>query len=153
MRRALVALGIPPRSRAELAEFVEILDPEDEGRVEWEPFLAVAALRMHARDDDNDDDGGDERRREVDEAFALFLGAGGRQRPPTGAAGDSSSAAAGGLITLGHLKRIAALLKEEGVKEEVLKDMILEANGGAGVGRGVRRDQFEEVMVRAGVWR
>jgi hypothetical protein len=39
------------------------------------------------------------------------------------------------------------------VTEEVLRDMILEANGGAGVGRGVRKGEFDGVMRRAGVWR
>lgn len=44
--------------------------------------------------------------------------------------------------------------KGEGeVSEEVLRDMILEANGGAGVQRGVKREEFEGVMKRAGMWR
>ena len=37
----------------------------------------------------------------------------------------------------------------------MLKDMILEANGGIGkegINRGVRQDEFEEVMKRAGVF-
>jgi len=50
------------------------------------------------------------------------------------------------------LKRVAKLLKED-VSEEVLKDMILEANGGAGVGRGVGKEEFEGVLRRAGIWR
>jgi hypothetical protein len=50
------------------------------------------------------------------------------------------------------LKRVARALKED-VDEEVLRDMILEANGGAGVGRGVERNEFEAVLRRAGVWR
>lgn len=37
--------------------------------------------------------------------------------------------------------------------EEVLKDMILEANGGAGVARGVELAEFDGVMKNAGVWR
>jgi hydroxyacylglutathione hydrolase len=44
------------------------------------------------------------------------------------------------------------VLKEE-VDEDVLKDMILEANGGAGVARGVREEEFDGVMRSAGVWR
>lgn len=44
------------------------------------------------------------------------------------------------------------MLKED-VDEELLKDMILEANGGTGVARGVRVDEFDEVMRNAGVWR
>jgi len=31
--------------------------------------------------------------------------------------------------------------------------MILEANGGKGVGRGVEKGEFEGIMRRAGVWR
>lgn len=57
-----------------------------------------------------------------------------------------------GPITLAHLRRVAAVLKEE-VDEDVLKDMILEANGGAGVARGVREEEFDGVMRSAGVWR
>lgn len=44
------------------------------------------------------------------------------------------------------------MLKED-VDEQLLKDMILEANGGAGVARGVGVDEFDGVMRRAGVWR
>jgi hypothetical protein len=43
-------------------------------------------------------------------------------------------------------------LKED-VDEELLRDMILEANGGAGVGRGVEKDEFESVLRRAGIWK
>jgi hypothetical protein len=57
-----------------------------------------------------------------------------------------------GPITMGMLKRVAASLKED-VSDDLLRDMILEANGGAGIGHGVGRDDFEEVMRRAGVWR
>lgn len=57
-----------------------------------------------------------------------------------------------GPITMGMLKRVAAALKED-VSDDLLRDMILEANGGAGVGQGVGRDEFANVMRRAGVWR
>lgn len=50
------------------------------------------------------------------------------------------------------LKRVAAVLKED-VDEKVLRDMILEANGGKGVRVGVGRAEFGEVMRRAGVLR
>lgn len=53
---------------------------------------------------------------------------------------------------MGHLRRVAAVLKED-VDEEVLRDMILEANGGAGVARGVEVNEFDGVMKSAGVWR
>lgn len=52
---------------------------------------------------------------------------------------------------MNHLKRIARELKEDSVGEELLRDMILEANGG-GVGEGVTREQFRDVMDRAGVF-
>lgn len=57
-----------------------------------------------------------------------------------------------GPITLAHLRRVAAVLKED-VDEELLKDMILEANGGVGVARGVGVNEFDGVMKGAGVWR
>lgn len=63
----------------------------------------------------------------------------------TGGGGDNK-------ITLATLKRVARSLKED-VDEELLRDMILEANGGAGVGRGVEKDEFENVLRRAGVWK
>lgn len=55
---------------------------------------------------------------------------------------------------MGHLKRVARELREE-VPEQVLRDMILEANGGGGnseVQRGVDVKEFEGVMRRAGVF-
>ncbi|KAK2028542.1 calmodulin [Colletotrichum zoysiae] len=143
VRSCLVALGIPPATRQEQAEFVEILDPDGEGFVAFEPFFAVCALKYHQRGQQG---GADERRREADEAFSLFTGAG---------AGGAAAAAAAGprdVITIADLKRVAGVLRED-VKDEVLRDMILEANGGAGVGAGVKREEFEEVMRRAGVWR
>ncbi|KAL0944041.1 calmodulin [Colletotrichum truncatum] len=132
VRSALIALGIPPSSRKEQAEFVEILDPDGEGFVAYEPFFAICALKYHQRES-----GGEGRRKEVDDAFRLFTSGGGSSRD---------------VITLADLKRVAGVLRED-VKDEVLRDMILEANGGAGVGKGVKREEFEEVMRRAGVWR
>lgn len=73
--------------------------------------------------------------KELDEAFTLFTSGGGEEK-----------------ITLATLKRVAKALKED-VEEDLLRDMILEANGGAGVGKGVEKDEFDEVMRRAGVWR
>lgn len=59
-----------------------------------------------------------------------------------------------GPITLGHLRRIAKELRED-VPDEVLRDMILEANGGVrGQGKeigGVTLEEFESVMKRAGL--
>lgn len=135
MRRALIALGIPPSSPAELSEFTSILDPDGSGFCELEPFLAICAIKFRT--------GGAGRgnhERELDEAYALFTG-----RP------DADAEA----ITLGDLRRVARLLRqdEDEVTDEMLRDMILEANGGAGVSRGVRKDEFDGVMRRAGVWR
>ncbi|KAK7910795.1 hypothetical protein PG985_013276 [Apiospora marii] len=139
VRRAMVALNLTP-TKPELREFLSILDPDDEGFASYEPFVAICALKLHARDDDTDET----HAAEVDEAFRLFVG----NNPSTenNADGDAPT------LTLGHLKRVAMTLKQD-VDDQLLKDMILEANGGAGVGRGVGRAEFEEVMRRAGVWK
>lgn len=140
-----------------------------------EPFVAVCALKLHARERD-----GGAQRREVDEAFALFTtatlpGSGGADKGGKGKGKALDSLIAddddvqevqgpdqGAKITFAHLKRVAAILKLDDpaaadggitVTDDLLRDMILEANGGAGVSRGVSRDEFEEVMRRAGVWR
>ncbi|KAK4181446.1 hypothetical protein QBC36DRAFT_306236 [Triangularia setosa] len=132
VRRALIALGLPPSNPQELSDLLSVLDPDDEqGYATFPNFFAVCALKMHSKSHSSE-----EHIAEVDEAFGLFTNKG-------------SNA-----ITLANLKRVARLLKmEEEVSEEVLKDMILEANGGAGVGKGVRREEFEAVLRRAGVWR
>lgn len=58
-----------------------------------------------------------------------------------------------GPITLGHLRGIARELKEDAnVGEDLLRDMILEANGGAGVNAGVSKEEFWDVLKRAGVF-
>ncbi len=56
-----------------------------------------------------------------------------------------------GPITLAHLRRVARELREE-VADDVLRNMILEANGGEGVTKGVGLEEFENVMRRAGVF-
>lgn len=93
----------------------------------YAPFLAVAAAKLHSRGDDGLDE-------EVDLAFRLF------------------TRGSDGPITLGHLRRIARELKEDDVGEELLRDMILEANGGDGVNAGVTMEQFRDVLGRAGVF-
>jgi Ca2+-binding EF-hand superfamily protein len=123
------ALDIPP-TPSELAEFTSILDPDDEGFAEYPSFLAICALKFHNRERTSDSHA-----QEVDEAFRLFTSGVGEEK-----------------ITLATLKRVARALKED-VEEELLRDMILEANSGAGVGKGVDKGEFEEVMRRAGVWR
>ncbi len=49
-------------------------------------------------------------------------------------------------------KKEAAVAAAASVDEEMLRRMILEANGGAGVARGVRFEDFKNVMARAGVF-
>ena len=56
-----------------------------------------------------------------------------------------------GRITMGDLRRVARELKED-VGEQVLRDMIMEANGGGGVNKGVGVGEFEGVMRRVGVF-
>lgn len=113
----------------------------------FEPFFAYSAIAIHSKDDsDGDDDGedddGDDNYNEendyvqVNAAFKLFTHGG------------------PGPITLAHLRRVAKELKED-VPDDVLKDMIREANGGA-KGKsidtgGVEVEEFENVMRRAGV--
>ena len=130
IRKALIALGLTP-SADELKEYLEILDPEKEGYTNYEMFLSVAALKLRSKDGQEDDE---QKSQEAEEAYRLFTG--GTEGP----------------IGLAQLRRVARVLRED-VPEEVLKDMILEANGGAGIGRGVGREEFREVMTRAGVFR
>ncbi|GKZ39785.1 hypothetical protein AbraIFM66950_001200 [Aspergillus brasiliensis] len=127
VRKALVALGLDPTDSEELHSIIAAVDPTDTGYVLYEPFLAVAAAKLRSRSDDA-------MAAEVDAAYRLF------------------TKGSGGLITLNHLRRIARELKEEELGDELLKDMILEANGGAGVHAGVTLEQFHDVMTRAGVF-
>ena len=76
----------------------------------------------------------------------MFLGEGKKGGRKTGEDDDDEGE---GIITMQTLKRVAKVLKED-VDEKVLRDMILEANGGAGVRKGVGRREFGEVMRRAG---
>lgn len=122
------ALDIQP-TKPELAEFTSILDPEEEGYADYESFVAICALKLHNRTQNSET-----HQQEVEEAFRLFTSAGEEK------------------ITLSTLKRVARALKED-VDDDVLRDMILEANGGSGVGKGVEKDEFEAVLRRAGVWR
>lgn len=127
VRRALTALGTPPSSAGELQELLETVDPDESGWVPYEHFVAIAALKLNARTDDTVNE-------EVETAFRLFT------------RGSAEK------ITLGSLRRIARDLKED-VDEQVLKDMISEANGGSGIGHGVGLQEFEGVMRRAGVFK
>ena len=126
-RKCLAALGAAPTSNAELRELVDTVDPEESGWIGFEHFVAVAAIKLEIIVDEDMDE-------EVREAFALFVRDGSEK------------------ITLGALKRVARELKED-VDESVLRDMIVEANGGRGVAKGVGLDEFEGVMRRAGAIR
>lgn len=103
----------------------------------YEEFVGIAALKWHARSEENQVE-------EIDEAFRLFLGRKGKGRA------DREGEVR---ITVGDLKQIARELKlEDQVGEAALRDMINEANGGEGAGKGVGRREFEGVMRRAGVF-
>ncbi|OJK01593.1 hypothetical protein ASPACDRAFT_59271 [Aspergillus aculeatus ATCC 16872] len=133
------ALGLPP-TPTELPPILSALDPTDTGYVPYEPFLTVAAAKLRSRSDEA-------MAAEVDAAFRLFT------RGGSGRSGSGGGAGSGSIITLHHLRRIARELKEEGnLDDQLLRDMILEANGGAGVAAGVTLGQFREVMQRAGVF-
>jgi len=126
VRRCLVALNAPAKDQAEWHELLETIDPDGVGVVSYEHFVAVAALKMHARDDDPE-----AINEEVAKAYNLFT------------KGEDRA------ITLADLKRVAKDLRED-VSDSVLKDMIREATGG-GLG-GVGFEDFEGVMRRAGVF-
>ncbi|KAJ5106817.1 hypothetical protein N7456_003492 [Penicillium angulare] len=127
VRKALVALGLPPEDSTELSEILSALDPTVTGYIPYSPFVSVAAAKLRSRDDDA-------MAAEVDDAYNLFT---------KGSTGP---------ISLGHLRRIARELKEDSVDDALLKDMIMEANGGAGLNAGVTLEQFHDVMSRAGVF-
>ncbi|KAE8398367.1 hypothetical protein BDV37DRAFT_288572 [Aspergillus pseudonomiae] len=127
VRKALVALGLAPADSRELHDILAAVDPTTTGYVLYEPFVSVAAAKLRSRDDDA-------MVAEVDAAYQLF------------------TRNTDGPITLGHLRRIARELKEDGLGDDLLRDMILEANGGAGIDAGVSLEQFHEVMTRAGVF-
>ncbi|KAE8154978.1 hypothetical protein BDV25DRAFT_146789 [Aspergillus avenaceus] len=127
VRKALVALGLAPSSPAQFQDILSAVDPTETGYVAYESFLAVAAAKLRSRDDDAME-------AEVDAAYQLF------------------TRNADGPIKLQHLRRIARELKEDGLGDDLLRDMILEANGGASLESGVTLEQFHDVMRRAGVF-
>lgn len=117
---------------------LDAVDPESSGEISYEDFVAVAALQLQARDDDQVGE-------EVESAFSLFLEAG--EEKGRGDKGPER-------ITVNGLRRVAKALGEN-IKEEVLRDMVMEANGMGpeGIGSGVRREDFEGVMRRTGMLR
>lgn len=109
--------------------------------MEFIPFFSYAAIAMHTKEDGSEEDEDEEyhaenNMEEVGAAYRLFTHGG------------------AGPITVAHLRRVAKELRED-VPDDVLKDMILEANGGVkGKGRdigSVSLEEFESVMKRAGL--
>lgn len=109
--------------------------------MEFVPFLSYAAIAMHTKDEGSEDDDDEEfqaesNAEELSAAYRLFTHGG------------------TGPITIAHLRRVARELRED-VPDDVLKDMILEANSGVkGRGKdigGVSLEEFESVMKRAGL--
>jgi Ca2+-binding EF-hand superfamily protein len=137
---ALRSLNLGP-AKSEIPSILSTIDPLNTGYVPFEPFLSYAAIAMHSKEDDEDEEEDDEAYQEesnieeVRAAYKLFTHGG------------------PGPITLAHLRRVAKELREE-VPDDLLKDMIREANGGvhsrSAVG-GVGLDDFESVMRRAGM--
>ncbi|KAF2279982.1 EF-hand superfamily Ca2+-modulated protein [Westerdykella ornata] len=149
VRRCLIALDLPPQ-RSELASILSTIDPLNTGYVPFIPFLSYAAIAMHAKESDSegdyDDDEGDDKVH--DEDYHNHAGV-----EELHAAYKLFTHGTPGPITLAHLRRVAKELREE-VSDEVLKDMIREANGsakGASHIGGVSLEEFEGVMRRAGM--
>jgi len=105
---------------------MEVLDPEGEGYVTYSNFVAVCALKINSRSEES-------RATEIEDAFKLF------------------TKGTDGPITIYHLKRVARELRED-ISDEMLRNMIMEANGEAGVAKGVSIEDFGAVMTRAGVF-
>ena len=114
-----------------MQEFLETLDPDDSGYVTYPHFLALCAIQLKSKTDET-------KAEEVETAFKLFA--------PGPAVASQDQA-----IRLHDLRAVAKTLKED-VSDDVLKAMILEANGGKGVGRGVNLEDFQAIMTRAGVF-
>ncbi|KAI9711839.1 MAG: hypothetical protein M1820_001984 [Bogoriella megaspora] len=127
VRRCLIALNIQPSPSA-LTEIKSTLDPTSTGYATYPHFLAIAAIHLRTQSQSAEDVS-----QEIDTAFRLF----------TRGHGDT--------IRITDLRRVARELRED-VGDDVLRDMILEANGGEGLERGVGREGFEGVMRRAGVF-
>lgn len=106
------------------------------GEIYYEDFVGVAALQLLARNDA-------ELEEEVENAFRLFMEAGEEKGKE-----DKRRER----ITVNGLRRVAKALGEN-IKEDVLRDMVMEANGMGpeGIGKGVGREDFEGIMRRIGM--
>ncbi|KAF2011339.1 EF-hand superfamily Ca2+-modulated protein [Aaosphaeria arxii CBS 175.79] len=140
VRRCLISLNLAP-DKSELPDILSTIDPLNTGFVPFVPFLSYAAIAMQSKEEGSDEDMGDDdydeesNMEEVRTAYTLFT---------HGSTGP---------ITLAHLRRVAKELRED-IPDDVLKDMIREANGapqGKGNPGGVNLEDFESVMKRAGV--
>ncbi|KAF2453641.1 hypothetical protein BDY21DRAFT_355616 [Lineolata rhizophorae] len=154
IRRCLISLGLSP-SQSDMLGILDALDPAKSGFVTYAHFLELAAIYLNQQERDPEDQSSEEGinsrvssreatriPREAYEAFELFKH--GNRGP----------------ITLSHLRKVARELREE-ISDDILKDMILEANGGVRddntrtrgeVERGVQLEDFVSVMCRAGVF-
>lgn len=135
------SLNLGP-DKSEVPSILATIDPLNTGFVGFVPFFSYAAIAMHSNEEDSEGDEDDDEY--MAESNAEELSAGYMLFTHGGA----------GPITLGHLRRVAKELRED-VPDDVLKDMILEANGGVkGKGKdigGVSLEEFESVMRRAGL--
>lgn len=120
------ALGLPPTDQSELTDILSAVDPDEEGYVTYEPFLAACALKLHSRTEESIS-------AEVEHAYKLF------------------TRGTDGPIQVSHLRKVARDLKQD-VSDDLLKDMVREANGGEGTHAGVNMQQFKDVMMRAGIF-
>lgn len=130
------ALDLAPTSSSQLDEFLDILDPDSTGYVTYPHFLEIAALQFSTKPDPLHSDTM-EVETEAEVTAAMYLFTNGVERN----------------VTIEDLRRVRGVLKEDGVSEDVLRAMVLEANGGVGVGRGVGREGMEGVMRRCGILR
>ncbi|KAJ5893668.1 hypothetical protein N7495_005359 [Penicillium taxi] len=126
VRRAMISLGVGPDNSEQLAEILAAIDPTRTGYVAYGPFLSVVAAKLRSRSDHAIE-------REVIDAYKLF------------------TRGLDGPIKMGHLRNHARKLNME-EDDDLLKSMILVANGGAGVNEGVTLEQFHDVMQRAGLF-
>ncbi|KAF2104771.1 hypothetical protein NA57DRAFT_51575 [Rhizodiscina lignyota] len=181
VRRCLIALGIQPSS-SDLPSILETLDPTSTGFVPYGPFLGLAAIYLddHSSNADSPstsavssppaDLSEEDDYAAPASASKLKAKSGstrkGKRKGNVQVVTDEEEVVAAyqlftkggtGPITLAHLRRVARELREE-VSDEVLRDMILEANGESGGRgkdgwkRGVGVEEFENVMKRAGVF-
>lgn len=134
----MAALGCAPNTKRETRDLLDAVDPESVGEISYEDFVAVAALQLLARNDADLEE-------EVETAFQLFMEAGEEK-------GNEDKRRES--ITVNGLRRVAKALGEK-INEDVIRDMVMEANGMGpeGIGKGVGREDFGGIMRRIGMLR